>query len=755
MLQPKNLTELSKEEERLVQLGSVRFNKRLDRLNSLNKVTGPGYRLISTYIGEVSRIIEQSLEMHKQKPLLTGEQMAFIGLSTVVSNLEPETKMHSLSLKIGNAIQDEYNAQLFNVKEGLDRQDLIKELRKHDPVKKSKSYLIRQGVTVLDAIEKSTDLIIFSKIRINKRTYRIVSPTEKYINYHTDFLRENQYLEPLRRPITVYPIQVDSNLVGGYAFDVLSNTSVLRYKDKEQLTNSDTDRISNVLNTIQSVPYEIDKEVLDVAWRLYTTSKGVAGLPPELEDLPKKEEDEDEKVFLSRYHKVKRLNNSILGKRFNTARTLTIAQEFKDEDHFYFPVYVDFRGRVYPSGDYLSYQGNDLSKSLLQFKSKKKIDDIFFYYVHIANTAGMDKLSYVDRVNWVKRNKENIIKIASDPMGNIGQWSKADSPFAFLASCFDANRYWKDPDNYESGLRCSVDATASGLQILSLLARDKELAGEVNVLDTGSIEPKDIYSVCRDGLLALLENDSKCNIEPVSTLSNYWLNFFKGRETRSLVKRILMCKVYSLSPHGVRAYVNEWIRENRKVTQDDLFREDNYLVKRVTEAVNNASKQANKCMEEIKKVSVLSSERGEHLELTLPSGFHMISKYNKTKPKLVRTLTKGYIYNSNLSTETSKIQKLKSSNASVPNVIHSIDASILYTFVESLNLSVPVSLVHDSIFYRAGDVDEIYEKIRQAYIKTFSVDILNNLNEQNNCTLGIERGEIDLTEIEGSPYIWH
>lgn len=34
----------------------------------------------------------------------------------------------------------------------------------------------------------------------------------------------------------------------------------------------------------------------------------------------------------------------------------------------YFPTFLDFRGRVYPNPNYLSYQSNDLARSLLTFK---------------------------------------------------------------------------------------------------------------------------------------------------------------------------------------------------------------------------------------------------------------------------------------------------------------------------------------------------------------------------------------------------
>ena len=37
-------------------------------------------------------------------------------------------------------------------------------------------------------------------------------------------------------------------------------------------------------------------------------------------------------------------------------------------EDIYFPTFLDFRGRIYPTPNYLSYQSNDLARSLLIFK---------------------------------------------------------------------------------------------------------------------------------------------------------------------------------------------------------------------------------------------------------------------------------------------------------------------------------------------------------------------------------------------------
>jgi len=50
-----------------------------------------------------------------------------------------------------------------------------------------------------------------------------------------------------------------------------------------------------------------------------------------------------------------------------------IANSFKDINNMYFPMDLDFRGRIYPIPPHFNHMGADLSRSLLIFSKKKPL----------------------------------------------------------------------------------------------------------------------------------------------------------------------------------------------------------------------------------------------------------------------------------------------------------------------------------------------------------------------------------------------
>jgi len=91
----------------------------------------------------------------------------------------------------------------------------------------------------------------------------------------------------------------------------------------------------------------------------------------------------------------------------------------------YFPLFVEWRGRLFTESGFLSYQKSELARSLLLFNTGQVLnsDGLNSLKVYTANCYGKDKLSYNKRLKWVDDNLDLIINIdkefifdASEPL---------------------------------------------------------------------------------------------------------------------------------------------------------------------------------------------------------------------------------------------------------------------------------------------------------------------------------------------------
>src|SRR5262249_1178247 len=142
--------------------------------------------------------------------------------------------------------------------------------------------------------------------------------------------------------------------------------------------------------------------------------------------------------------------------------------------------------------------------------------------VHTANTYGKDKLPFADRVAWTEAHGAPIRELArlatADgtvdaaviddlPAATRSFWAGADKAWQFLAACFE----WADCDapGFGSRLPILLDASASGLQHLSALARDEGGAAATNLSGDGAAGPQDVYQRVAERLQVVVEREAE------------------------------------------------------------------------------------------------------------------------------------------------------------------------------------------------------------------------------------------------------
>jgi len=118
-----------------------------------------------------------------------------------------------------------------------------------------------------------------------------------------------------------------------------------------------------------------------------------------------------------------------------------VARKMKDEEGFYYPHNLDFRGRAYPMHPYLNHLGSDLCRGMLEFAEGRPLgmSGLCWLKIHLANlyAGGVDKLSYNGRITFIENHLEDIFDSADRPLEGKRWWLRAEDPFQCLAACIN------------------------------------------------------------------------------------------------------------------------------------------------------------------------------------------------------------------------------------------------------------------------------------------------------------------------------
>jgi DNA-directed RNA polymerase len=242
----------------------------------------------------------------------------------------------------------------------------------------------------------------------------------------------------------------------------------------------------------------------------------------------------------------------------------------------------------------------------------------------------------------------------------------------------------------------ATDATCSGLQILAGLARDRNTAQLVNVLP--SDRPQDAYKVVAE------QASPHCpkSIRP-----------YMDRKT---VKRVVMTVPYNAKPFSNRGYIRDALKEKGvEIGKDDLTK----TVVAVRNAMDEVVPGPMAVMSWIESEVAKAIDRGEtELTWTTPSGFVVSQKLMKKETIKVELQLMGRCVLKVAVSDDDKVDKQHHKNATAPNLIHSLDASLLH--FSALRFDAPIALIHDSVLCRATDMSTLSAIVRETYMHLFA-----------------------------------
>ena len=564
------------------------------------------------------------------------------------------------------------------------------------------SNRIKLGGWLLDCVMQSSGWFTKSLQRIGRKTTQHVIPTPEFLEIKDAVMRDAELFSPLAWPMLIEPNDWTHEKCGGYILnEVMKGHDMVRRSDPTCIQG---ERPIEFLNRIQKVAYRLNPFIVGVAEELDRLERAVGKFLPIIHhDLPTKPVDiatnkEARHSYNRQAAEVYNLQAQEFKKSCRTRMTMEAVERFKGKDKFFIPWSFDYRGRAYPIPAFLTPQDTDFGKSLLRFAEEAKVnkDAEKWLAFQVATTYGRDKDTIDDRLDWVKNNTHIISMVACDPIRHIHEWEAAAEPWQFLAACDEYYHCVLIKDRTTTGGIVATDATCSGLQILAGLARDKSTASLVNVIP--STKPQDAYAVV------------------ANTAAPFCPNSIRNHMDRKVVKRVVMTVPYNAKPFSNRGYIKDALKEKGiEIDKDDLTK----TVVAVRNAMDEVVPGPMAVMSWIESEVANAIDRGQtKLTWTTPSGFVVDQKLMKKETVRIELQLMGDCRLTVATQDSDKVDKQHHKNATAPNLIHSLDASLLH--FSALAFDAPIALIHDSVLCRATDMELLSFIVRKTYMHLFA-----------------------------------
>ena len=583
-------------------------------------------------------------------------------------------------------------------------------------------------------------------------------------------------IAPVYQPCVVPPKPWTGVVGGGYwakgrrplpLIRLGSKSAVARYEDVYM------PEVYDAVNIIQNTPWKVNKKVLDVVNMVEKLNNTPIDDIPQMEPLKPEdyagETEEELKAWKKAAAGIYRREKARQSRRLSLSFIVSQANKFSQFKAIWFPYNMDWRGRVY-AVPMFNPQGNDMQKGLLTLAVGKPIgaDGFKWLKVHGANCAGVDKVTFEERIKWVEDNHDNIMATAKAPMDSIEWWGKLDSPFCFLAFCFEYAGVMHHGLSYSCSLPIAFDGSCSGIQHFSAMLRDHIGGHAVNLTPSGKVQ--DIYRIVSDRieeeLKVLLVNGTDNEMvthEDKKTgeiteriklgtreLARQWLTYGMSRK---VTKRSVMTLAYGSKEYGFADQVYEdivmpAIDSGSGAMFTEPSQASRFMAKMIWEAVSVtvvAAVDAMKWLQGAAKLlaaEVKDKKTGEILKPCLPvhwvtpDGFPVWQEYRKKDTTRLNLMFLGsFNLQPTVNRGTKKeLDKHKQESGISPNFVHSQDGSHLRKTVVHTHRKYGVmsfAVIHDSFGTIPADAEYLFRGVRETMVETYrDNDVLLDFYEQ-------------------------
>ncbi|XP_062178704.1 DNA-directed RNA polymerase 3B, chloroplastic-like [Phragmites australis] len=493
-------------------------------------------------------------------------------------------------------------------------------------------------------------------------------------------------------------------------------------------------RVFEALDILGRTKWRVNRRIHDVVEAIWSRGGGIAGLVdkgniPQPERPESEDPDEIQKWKWS-LKKARKTNRELHAERCDTELKLSVARKMREEDGFYYPHNLDFRGRAYPMHPHLSHLGSDLCRGLLEYAEGRRLGQsgLCWLKIHLANKygGGIEKFSHEGKLAFVENQLPDIFDSAANPVDGNCWWMNAEDPFQCLAACMDLSDALESSSPYlaVSHLPIHQDGSCNGLQHYAALGRDYMGAAAVNLVP--GEKPADIYSEIATRVLDVVREDSMK--DPASNPTASLARVLADQVDRKLVKQTVMTSVYGVTYIGARQQITKRLQEKGLITDDKLLYDVSCYATRVTlDALGQMFQSARGIMAWLGDCAKMIASKNQPVKWTSPVGLPVVQPYKKYKNYMIRTSLQCLA----LRREGDAIAIQRQKAAFPPNFVHSLDSShMMMTAIACKEAGLHFAGVHDSFWVHACDVDQMNQILREQFVELYSMPILENVLEE-------------------------
>ena len=551
--------------------------------------------------------------------------------------------------------------------------------------------------------------------------YRTLEFTEEAVRQMHDLKEWQRFMHPIYRPMVAKPKSV---LEGSYYDERLASTvQMVKTMNKQQkamisAAGKGGAKFIEACDSIQSVPLTINQWILPLIEKAYHAGLSIGSVPTNR--TPEGNTPDD-----------RRLRSQLRSQQAGFLTDLNEAKEFCKFDEVYLPATMDFRGRVYAK-PHLNHQRADYVKAMWLFAEGKPMtyDGLDALKVHIANTGDfpsdgpsrqkMSKAPFAERLKWVDDNFPRIYETVEDPWSDLW-WTEADSPFCFMAACYEYVQWFENPEAYVCHLPIAIDGSCSGLQHYSAMLRDTIGAKSVNLVPTE--RPQDVYKEVADIVNEMVLQDKD---DPIA---QEWL---AHKIDRKVTKRATMTLCYGSKQYGWREqliedFMSQYKKEVSLGKRDvhpfsDPNKAATYMAKKLDKALRQVVKAAVEGMDWLQETSSLLAKENKPLVWTTPVGFPVVNGYYEPIIKDIDIKIRGRrMRNKLLLGYTDKLKATKQRSTIAPNFVHSFDAChLMMVALQAKKEGIDsFLLIHDSFGCLPTDMPRFSEIVREQFVNLY------------------------------------